>query len=144
MLSHCHDCHDAVVTVSKYWGIESCRHLIPYNVASFCRVKANRGSNTLSQRTGKRMCCEQIVSTGFKESVSFWFVVSVWDTFETWTYSSWTAFWFELIGKASPPDSLGERSPTTVREASQRKTVLIEDWMSSPSFDFSLKQQFVN
>ena len=67
------------------------------------------------------------------------------DTSDTSTDYIWTAFWFELIWKASPPDSPGARSPTTVREVGQRKTVLRRLDVIEKCWSFSpCKQHFVN
>ena len=113
---------ELVVKLLLRQSFQRCRRLSPWNFGLFCRVKANRASNTLSQRTGKRMCCEQIVLIGFKGSVLL--ICCLGFGCFRYFYRLWTAFWFELIWKASSPDSPGARSPTTVREAGQRKTVL--------------------
>ena len=113
---------ELVVKLLLRQSFQRCRRLSPWNFGLFCRVKANRASNTLSQRTGKRMCCEQIVLIGFKGSVLL--ICCLGFGYFRYFYRLWIAFWFELIWKASSPDSPGARSPTTVREASLRKTVL--------------------
>ena len=131
--SHCHDCHDAVASVSCH-PKRACGQVVASKFSEVSTPVAMKFWFVLQAQSEPGE--QHPVTEDWKEKV-LW--TDRFDRFQgkcvllvcclgfgyfRYFYRLWTAFWFELIWKASPPDSPGARSPTTVREASLRKTVL--------------------